>query len=431
MTRVAFVCQWYAPEPVAVPVSIATALNDAGCPITVLTGVPNFPEGQVHDGYSASRASRETVGGLPVRRTPLYASHDASAVRRLANYGSWAISSAVAGQRELRNADVSLVYSSPATAALAPMLARCLWGTPYVLLIQDLWPDSVFASGLLPGLIGKVTRKVLTAFVQLSYRGAEHVVVISPGMADLLEDRGVPREKISLVYNWLPAVEPSASVVGTGRPSVPSLRERFAIPADERVFLYAGNHGLAQGLETLLDAFIDQRTAPAHLVMLGGGVCKDDLVARAAGHPRVHFHDRVDRDEAMALVGSADVHVVSLADRPLFAVTMPSKVQAGLASGQPMLVVGTGDPAALVEENRAGRAARPADVESVVGAVQALLLETDDELAAMGERGRQAYRGLMSCEVGVPALRTILESAARRRGRKRSAAPSSNERNNT
>lgn len=115
MMKAVFVSQWYPPEPAEVPRGIAKALASQGFDVSVLTGVPNYPTGVVADGYRASRASSETIDRLNVKRTPLYPSHDQSAIRRMLNYASWAFSATLLGQRPLRSADVVLVYSSPAT----------------------------------------------------------------------------------------------------------------------------------------------------------------------------------------------------------------------------------------------------------------------------------------------------------------------------
>ncbi|GAB2779709.1 glycosyltransferase family 4 protein [Nocardioides salsibiostraticola] len=423
-TKVAFVCQWYPPEPVAVPESIAHSLHDFGLDVEVLTGVPNYPSGQVAPGYSASRRRSELMRGIPVHRTPLYASHDTSTAKRLLNYGSWAASSAFFGQPHLRKADAILVYSSPATAAFPAMVSKVLWGTPYVLLVQDVWPDSIFASGFLGGRLSSVALKIVDVFVRRAYAMADHVAVISPGMVDLLAERGVPRDKLSVVYNWLPDAdsEPAGDMRST-------IRADLGVPDAARLFFYAGNHGRAQGLDALIDAFADPATAPAHLVLLGDGVTKPDLTRRAAGSSRIHFLDPVPRIEAVRMNREADVHVVALADEPLFAVTMPSKLQSGLAAGLPVLAVAPGDSAAVVTGERAGLAARPGDAVSVTNAVADFNAMSNENLALMGERGREAYERLMKHDIGAARLVGLLGRAAAkcRRRTTKGASPANHE----
>lgn len=407
---VAFVCQWYPPEPAEVPRGIAMALADSGLDVTVLTGIPNYPTGVVAPGYSAGRGKREIRDGLAVRRTPLYPSHDASALRRLANYASWALSATALGQGVLRSSTVSLVYSSPATAALPAMVARALWGTPYVLLVQDVWPDSVFDSGYLQGPVGRLTRRVLDVLVGATYRSAHHVAVTSPGMVDLLVARGVPRDKLTVVHNWV-SEEPAPDAATV---DVQELRATWDADPDDFVLMYAGNHGQAQHLEPVVETFAGlPDDAVSHLVLVGDGVTKSRLVELAGGHARIHFLDPVPSSEMARLMHASDAQLVSLADRPLFAVTMPSKVQSILAAALPVVVVARGDAADVVTGAGAGVAVAPGDRQGLRDAVQQLAETDRNERREMGRRGRAWYDAHSSRQVGSGVLRRLLEDAAR------------------
>ena len=187
--RVTLVTQWYPPEPAQQPEWIADALAADHCDVNVLTGVPNYPNGVVAPGYRAWQRSREVLNGRVVTRTPLYPSHDSSSLRRILNYASWALTAALWGGRAFASSEVSLVYSSPATAALPAMWQRRRRGVPYVMIVQDLWPDSIFSSGFLrrPS-VRRVVEPIVNAFVNRTYRNASGVVVISPGMADFFSN---------------------------------------------------------------------------------------------------------------------------------------------------------------------------------------------------------------------------------------------------
>ncbi|WP_297625276.1 glycosyltransferase family 4 protein [Nocardioides sp.] len=396
------------------PRGIATALAGTGLDVRVLTGVPNYPTGVVADGYSARRPSREVLDGLPIRRTPLYPSHDASALRRLANYASWAVSGAVFGQGLLRSSSAALVYSSPATAALPAMVARTLWGTPYVLLIQDVWPDSIFASGFLTGRAGRLARRVLDVLVGLTYRHAHHVAVTSPGMVDLLASRGVPRDKLSVIHNWVPdEPEPAVALEATQH-----LRESWGAGQDDFVLMYAGNHGQAQALEPVVEAFAAlPPESGCHLVLVGDGVSRAGLVERFDVHPRIHLLPPVPRHEMPAMMSASDAQLVSLADQPLFAVTMPSKVQSILAAGLPLVVSARGDSAEVVARAGAGVTVDPGDQQGLRDTVRRLAGIDRPGRTEMGRRGRAWYDEHMSRRVGSEALRALLVDAAEGRRR--------------
>lgn len=412
--RVAFVCQWFAPEPVTQPRWIIDALTARGAQIAVLTGVPNYPSGRVAPGYRAWRPLVEHLDGYAVHRTPLYPDHGARPMRRILNYASWALTSTALGQRPLKHADVVLVYSSPAIAASAAMWARRRRGTPYVLLIQDVWPDSIFASGFLPGFPGRVAEWVITKFVDAAYHGAARIVVISPGMRDLLVRRGVPAERLSVIFNWVPD---HGSEVAAG--SEANLRAELRIPSEDFVLMYAGNHGAAQGLDVAIRACADVGPGRrCHIVFVGEGVEIASLKAQADAlvPDRVHFLGPRPRHEIPGLMAQADAQLVSLVSAPLFSVTTPSKLQSVLAAGQPVLVSADGDAADLVRESGAGYAAPAGDAGVLAQQLRALADLSNLELADLGRRGRTLYESRMSESIGAKLMMHELLKAAGRHG---------------
>lgn len=408
-TKVLLVCQWYQPEPVSQPGWIVDALRSEDLSMEVLTGIPNYPTGEVIGTYRPWKPMTERIDGVHVRRAPLYPSHDQSTFKRLLNYLSWAVAASIFGLRSLHRADVSLVYSSPATAAFPAMIGRALFRTPYVLLIQDVWPDSISASGFLGGRVRRIVESVVDVFVSASYRRAVHIAVTSPGMADLLRSRGVPAEKLSVVYNWVNDVDlvPAADVKSTG------LRSSLGISEADFLVMYAGNHGPAQALSCAVEAFAAMPDSPLHLVLIGDGIDKPELAASAQryGTDRVHFVDPVPRAQMATLMAQADAQLVSLADRPLFAVTTPSKLQSVMAAGRPVLVSANGDAAAVVRTSCAGMAVPAGDVAGLRrAAVQMADLDRAD-LIQMGENGRRVYDETMSAAVGGRRLASLLRVA--------------------
>ena len=174
--RVGFVCQWYAAEPGTLPTEFAHGLQDAGWNVRVLTGFPNYPSGKVHEGYANRLPQKETIDGVPVLRTPLYPSHDRSAVRRILNYLTWSTSATLAAASWLAGSDVCLVYGSPLTAAAPAVALKWLRGTPYVIQVQDLWPDSIVESGFSSPLPGAVRRALERICNRIYAEAAECVV---------------------------------------------------------------------------------------------------------------------------------------------------------------------------------------------------------------------------------------------------------------
>ena len=218
--RIGILTQWYPPEPAQIPETLAKGLTTRGHDVTVLTGYPNYPTGAIYEGYKQRLHTVESQNGVEVHRVPVYPSHDRSALRRLGSFASFAASSSVLGYRALAKVDVVYVYHPPATAGALAGLKHWLGHTPFMLHVQDLWPDSVLDSGMVAaGPSTKVVNTGLNILCNSIYRAASSIVVISDGMGDVLVNRGVPSEKILRIYNWVDEsiFHPRATPTGSQR----------------------------------------------------------------------------------------------------------------------------------------------------------------------------------------------------------------------
>jgi glycosyltransferase involved in cell wall biosynthesis len=406
--RVGMVSQFYDPEggSAAVPGAIARALVARGHDVNVLTGFPNYPSGQVAPGYRIRPYQFEERDGVSVHRVPLMPSHDRSVVRRSTNYLSFAISAAIRPLL-LRKADVWLVYSSPATAALPAMIARTLFGRPYVLLVQDLWPDSVVGSGFVQsGRALRVMVGLLDRFCRASYALSSAVAVTSPGMAEVLGERGVPAAKLTVVPNWVDEALFRPLESPADRP----------VELDGFVVMYGGNLGDLQGLDTAIEAMALLRDLPdLRLAFVGSGIAEERLRQAAAGDDRIVFLGQQPADRMSDLMAWSDVQLVSLKDLPLFRSTVPSKLQSVLAAGRPVLAALAGDARELVENSGAGLAVPPEDPAALAAAVRSLYALPVAEREALGRRGREHYVNFLSEEVGRIALEDLLGRAVSER----------------
>ena len=213
-------------------------------------------------------------------------------------------------------------------------------------------------------------------------------------------NRGVPSEKVHAIFNWTDEQ--------VFKPMDPKAH-------DGRVVMYAGTLGLAQGLDTLLTALRYVRTPDVTLALVGTGPAEGHLRRRVEdeGLQNVEFVGRLMPDEAREEMRRADVHLVSLADRALFRITMPSKVQSLLASGVPIIVSAPGEARQLVESCGAGVGVPAEDPVALAHAIDSLLARSQDDLGLMGELGERFYRDNCSSAVGSAALAGVLVNAAR------------------
>ena len=401
--------QWFEPEPTFKGLLFARELQRLGHDVEVLTGFPNYPGGRVYPGYRIRPWQREVIDGVSVTRVALYPSHDSSGVRRALNYLSFAGSATLAVPWR-RRPDVVYVYHPPATVALPAMVLRTLRGVPFVYDVQDLWPDTLSATGMVDGsraleLVGTVMARV--------YRRAAEVVVLSEGFRRRLVARGVAEEKVSVIHNWNAEDQISMPPHGAG------LRRELAL-GDAFTVVFAGTMGFAQSLGSVLEAAYLLRDDPGvRWVFIGGGVQVDHLRERAdeLGLVTVTFLDRRPATEIGEVLAMADALLVHLKADPLFEITVPSKTQAYLMAGRPILMGVAGDAADLVREAGAGVAFEPDNPSALVAAVARLRALTPQQREEMGRRGQVFYAERLALEVGAARFADVLDRAARSRHR--------------
>jgi colanic acid biosynthesis glycosyl transferase WcaI len=406
--KIGIVTQWYPPEPWFIPPSLAEELAARGHEVRVLTGFPNYPGGRIYPGYRQRWNQTSTNGHLTVRRVPLYPSHDSSAIRRSATYLSFAATSSLAALRYLAGADALYVSLSPATVVAAPALLRQLHGTPMVLHILDMWPESFTQSPMAPGgRLGRLLHSGLGAAMRWLYRQAASIAVIAPSMRDLVVERGADPAKVRVVLNWtdeslfrpVGATEAARREIG--------YRGRCTV-------MHAGNIGPFQNLaDAVRAAAAVDHSGQVDLVIVGSGIEEDSVRAltQQSGANNIRFLGRRHPSEMAALYSAADYQLVSLRDLPIFRCTIPSKLPAALSCGSPVVVSAPGDCARLVERSGAGLSCPPEDWRALADRFMRAAALSPGDRADMGRRARQSYQAQMSMRAGVDQLEDMLRTA--------------------
>lgn len=401
------ISQWYEPETgsAAHPTAIARALQARGHQVRVLTGFPSYPQGKVYGGYRMRARTHEMRDGIELRRVPDVPSHDQNAVRRALTLTSFAVS-ATAQVRWLRDADVVLTYLSPATVGLASWTLERLHGVPYVLYVQDLWPETITASGFLPGdRLNAAAEAVINVALRALYRRAAGTAALSPTMARTLGDRGTVVPPVS-IPNW---VDEEVFV-----PAAPSASR--VLPSDRTWIMYAGGMGDIQALDHGIRAVASLSARPdIGLAFVGEGVARDRLERLAADlgvADRVLFLGPRSMSAMPGLMAEAAAQLVSLKDLPLFRGTIPSKLQATMACGSPIVCAVAGDAAEVVERAGCGLVVPPEDEAGLAAAFAAIADMDPAARHQMGAAGRRAYVEGYSAEAGTEQLEQLLVRAA-------------------
>lgn len=407
--KILFITQWFDPEPGAIRgLPLAKYLASRGDEVEVLTGFPNYPGGKLYPGYRMKLRDRSRVDGVSLLRVPLYPNHGASALGRLANYGSFALSSASIGLASAAPADVAFVYHPPPTVGLAALLFRHLRHVPFVYHIADMWPESVVESGMLKGRFARrAASSLISAWCGLLYRNASSISVLSPGFKRLLIERGVPGEKVHVIYNW------TDEDVFRPLPRDTELADSFGV-RDTFNLVYAGNLGAFQGLDVAVRAASLLRDVPEfRLLIVGTGQKEAELKELAArlSCANVVFIPRREYWEMPRIYSISDALLIHLKDYPFFATTIPSKTQVSMACGRPIVVAVRGDAAELVERAKAGLVCEPDNPQALADCVRRLARMSAARRQEMGLAGREFYYNEMSLAEGAQRTRDLLQSA--------------------
>jgi colanic acid biosynthesis glycosyl transferase WcaI len=397
--RVLIITQWFDPEPTFKGLLFAKELVARGFDVKVITGFPNYPGGKLYEGYRIKLFQKEMIEGVSITRVPLYPSHDKSKLGRIANYISFSFSSLIYGLFFARRPDVIYVYHPPLTVSISASIIKLFRRVPVVLDIQDMWPDTLRATGMLSNsrLLG-----FISSICNVIYSFVTKIVVLSPGFKNLLIERGVPDSKIEVVYNW--TNEKVLRNITGEMPKEISTIEGFKI-------LFAGNVGKAQSLNVILDAahlLKDDIPQPQFLV-LGRGLELDALKARAnqLNLDNVHFIPAVGIEKVGSFLSNADALLIHLNHDPLFEITIPGKTQAYMAAGKPIIMGVRGDASNLVLRADCGICFEPENSVALAEAVKSLILLDSNDLIRLGKNAEKFYDKNLSVKIGVDSFAKI------------------------
>jgi len=381
-----------------------------GHDVTVLTGFPNHPTGVVPTEWRARlRRLRytETVDGVRIVRTWLWPLPNRKAHERIRNYASFCVSAAISGLA-LTKPDVIIATSPQLLCALSGWWLAFWKRVPFVFEVRDLWPESLAAVGA--GAEGTLLHRTLGAIAGFLYRRADRIVVVAPAFKDhLMRYWSVPAAKISVVENGVETdlfrLDPGAA--GIRRQL--KLEGRFLI-------CYIGTMGNAHGLETLIDAAEELKSALPNAVffLIGEGAEKERIVelAAARGLSNIRFLGQQPREQIPAYVSAADLCLVMLKKTELFKTVIPTKLLEYMACERPVIVAVDGQARRIVEDAGAGVFAEPENSKALVKAI--LDLSQDPaRRRQMGASGRQYIVGKLSREKTAQDYISVLEGLAR------------------
>lgn len=381
--RLLVVSQYFWPEDFRVN-DFVVGMRERGHEVTVLTGLPNYPDGEVFPAFRAEPDRFNRFGDVEVLRVPLIP-RGHGALRLMLNYLSFAVTGTILGTWKLRGRRFDAIFvfqGSPVTSALPALLLRRTKRAPVLMWILDLWPESLSAVGAVrsPLVLGAVGR-----IVRFIYRRCDRILVQSRAFWPSVIRDGGEADRIRYFPNWVEPVFQGGLEDVAPAPETRPFAETFNV-------MFAGNVGEAQDMPAVLDAAEAVRDLDSvRWLIVGEGRAMDLLraeIARRDLADRVHLLGRHPVDRMPAFFAGADALLVSLRPEPIFALTVPGKVQSYLVTGRPVLGMIDGEGARVIAESGGGLTAPAGDGAALGAAVRRLVGMSSQERWAMGDRGR-------------------------------------------
>jgi glycosyltransferase involved in cell wall biosynthesis len=382
--RVLIVSQYFWPEGFRIN-ELVQSLVARGVVVDVLTGKPNYPEGKIYPGYRAAGTMDEFWQGAHIFRVPLFPRGLRSSVRLFLNYISFMFSAGIVGGWKLRTtkSDIVFVYApSPLLQALPALFIGWLKRVPVVVYVQDLWPESLSATGYIQNrfVIG-----IVESLVKFIYRFSDLILVSSRPFRECIQ-RFSPAAEIVYYPNSVDAsfCKPEHGL----KVHVPALDSGFCV-------IFAGNLGAAQAVHVIVEAAaLLRENADIRVVVFGSGSrcewIREQIAERQLNN--LFLAGRFPGEAMPYLLSRASALLVTLADQEILAATVPNKIQAYMAVGRPIIASMNGEGARLVVEANAGLAVPAEDSKALADAILELRALPKEARENMGSNARDYYR---------------------------------------
>ena len=377
--RVLLVTQYFYPENFKSN-DIALELTKRGHKVTVLTGLPNYPEGKIYKSYGFFKRTKEYYQGVNVIRTWLVPRGKGGGIRLFLNYFSWAFFASIkafflAFKKEF---DAVIVHEpSPITQGLPAIVVKKIQKIPLHFWVLDLWPESLSSAG---GINNKYVLSIFTSMVKYIYNNSDKILISSKGFKESILAKGDYNEKLIYFPNWAE----DSILKGSSDYIIPDLPKGFKI-------IFAGNIGVAQDVNSIIEAaLILKEKIDIHFVFVGDGRSKvqlEDFVRENDLNQTVHFLGRFPIDAMKTFFNQADVLLVSLKDELIFNATVPAKLQAYLCTQKPILGMLNGEGASIINDANCGLSSNAGDSSGLSEKILELYGMSIEERNILGANG--------------------------------------------
>lgn len=396
--KILVVCQYFYPEEFKVN-ELVEGLVDRGNEVTVLTGKPTYPRGPYPKGYKFWGVQKEEYKGAKVIRVPELTRGDGGSIGIVRSMLSFLFFGRWYARWHKIEADAILCFQlSPVTMAAPALIYKRKTGVKLVHWVQDLWPESVTAT---TSIKGGVAINWLNRFVSKIYRLSDVILVQSKAFEKSICEKGDFKDKLIFAPNW---AEDSIAQ-GELHPADCKLPDGFKV-------MFAGNIGVAQDFPNIIKAAeLLKDIKDIKWVIVGDGRAREDAekeINRLGLTDSFVFVGRHPVNTMPWFFKQADAMLVSLKDEFIFSLTIPSKVQAYIASGKPIVTMLNGEGSRVVEEAGCGFTAASEDYNSLAKNVKKMYEMSIEEREKMGKNGRVYYDKVFEKNIVIDRVNEIL-----------------------
>ena len=396
------ICQYFHPEQFRIN-DICTEWVKRGYKVTVVTGIPNYPQGEYYEGYGKDKRTQEFWNGIEIIRLPIEPRGNTS-LELAANYMSFVGEGKKWVDRTQLKADIVFTYQlSPATMDLVGIWYAKKFNVPHVLYVLDMWPENV---EIITGIHSKAVLLPLQKMLDYIYKNSSKILTSSKSFITKIEKRGVPAEKIVFWPQY--AEDFYRPVTGADVPEIP----------DDGWFniAFAGNIGYAQGLGILppVAAKLKAEGLKVRFTIIGDGRYLPELkeqVAAAGAEEYFNFIDRRPAEDIPRLVSAADALLITLSKSEVFAMTIPAKTQSYMACGKPLLVSADGEVQSVVRAAGCGLASDAEDENGLLENIRTLAATPEEKLEEYAANAVKYSKANFDKETLLAQIDRIIEEA--------------------
>ncbi|ROI02651.1 glycosyltransferase WbuB [Chryseobacterium sp. G0240] len=381
---------------------LAFELKKRGHNVTVLTGLPNYPEGKIFDGYGIFKNRKQVVNGVKVIRSLLLTRGKGGGIRLFINYYSFAFFASVkAFFMGLNNKfDAIIVHEpSPITQYYPALLMNKIWKIPVYFWVMDLWPESLSIAG---GVKNKWILNYYENVIKRFYKNSEKILITSQGFRKSINQKGNFDDKIVYFPNW---AEDTISEGNKNFP-IPSLPEGFKV-------MFAGNIGEAQDLDNIVKAALELKDKKEIKFILVGDGRKmpyvKEFIEEHQLQETVFTMGRFPVEAMSSFFDKADVMLVTLKDDPIFNLTVPAKLQAYMSASKPVIAMLNGEGADNVLDADCGFTVPAGDYKSLAKTILEASVLSKKTLTQLGQNSRKYYENNFRMSTCISNLENIIK----------------------